>query len=195
MDRSKIVALVIVSPLVLALSACSHDKRPAKAPAPAEVTRTHAPHDGKAQQEAKEGTIHPVSTQADDTGRSGMISISDEIRRPCAIADADVFFSFDSTKILSKDIKPLDQVVECLTKGPLKGHAMRLVGHADRRGGAEYNLVLGQRRADAVEFYVDRKGMTPSKVETTTRGSMDATGHDEPGWAWDRRVDLLLSSR
>jgi len=70
---------------------------------------------------------------------------------------------------------------------------MRLVGHADPRGPADYNRILGQKRADAVQAYLLGKGMTKQKCDSTTRGADDATGTDEVGWAKDRRVDVLLS--
>jgi len=69
---------------------------------------------------------------------------------------------------------------------------MRLIGHTDPRGPSEYNMALGQRRADSVEGYVDQHGVKRTQVVTTSRGAMDATGHDEAGWTRDRRVDVAL---
>ena len=53
-------------------------------------------------------------------------------------------------------------------------------------------MTLGQSRADAVGVYLDGHGMSKSKTESTSRGSMDATGSDESGWQHDRRVDVML---
>jgi|HubBroStandDraft_4_1064222.scaffolds.fasta_scaffold34857_2 peptidoglycan-associated lipoprotein len=125
---------------------------------------------------------------------SGTISLSADIRAACGISDEDAYFAFDSATIESQDVRPLDAVARCFTTGPLKGRSMRLVGHADPRGSSEYNLVLGQRRADSVEGYLDHHGIAHSRVETTSRGSMDATGHDETGWTRDRRVDVVLGN-
>jgi len=125
---------------------------------------------------------------------SGTISVSADIRSACGISDEDAYFAFDSASLESRDISPLDAIARCFTTGPLKGRSMRLVGHADPRGASEYNLVLGQRRADSVEGYFDHHGVTRSRVETTSRGSMDATGKDEAGWTRDRRVDVMLGS-
>jgi peptidoglycan-associated lipoprotein len=69
---------------------------------------------------------------------------------------------------------------------------MKLVGRADPRGASDYNMTLGQSRADAVEKYLGNKGLQKGKVESTSRGAMDATGTDESGWNRDRRVDILL---
>jgi peptidoglycan-associated lipoprotein len=53
-------------------------------------------------------------------------------------------------------------------------------------------MTLGQSRADAVAKYVVGKGMDKAKALSSTRGEMDAAGTDEPSWAKDRRVDLLI---
>ena len=55
-------------------------------------------------------------------------------------------------------------------------------------------MALGQRRADSVDAYIDRHGVPASRIETTSRGAMDATGQDESGWAHDRRVDVQLGT-
>ena len=69
---------------------------------------------------------------------------------------------------------------------------MRLVGHADNRGEEDYNMLLGQRRADNVKGAVVSAGMTAAKTLTTSRGELDATGADEATWSKDRRVDIVL---
>jgi peptidoglycan-associated lipoprotein len=124
----------------------------------------------------------------------GTIAISDEIRTACGIPAEDAFFAFDSATLESTDITPLDAVARCFVTGPLAGRQMRLVGHADPRGASEYNMTLGQRRADSVDAYIDRRGVQRSRIVTTSRGAMDATGQDETGWAHDRRVDVQLGS-
>lgn len=123
---------------------------------------------------------------------AGTIAIADPIRRACGISDDDAFFAFDSSAIASTDIKPLDLVAKCFETGPLAGRAMRLIGHANPRGPTDYNMTLGQRRADSVEGYLDLRGVDRSRVVTTSRGAMDATGQDEAGWTRDRRVDVTL---
>jgi peptidoglycan-associated lipoprotein len=175
-SRSFVIALSL-APLLL-VTACAADKPPvAKSAAPPMAATTNEP---------------AVQSRTEPT--SGTIAISDEIRAACGISNDDAFFAFDSAAIASSDIKPLDAVARCFTSGPLAGRAMRLIGHADPRGQTDYNMVLGQRRADAVESYVDRKGVERSRVATTSRGAMDATGQDEAGWARDRRVDVQLGS-
>jgi peptidoglycan-associated lipoprotein len=122
------------------------------------------------------------------------VSISDEIRSRCGIPDADAYFSFDSAHLTANDRSPLDLVATCFTSGPLAGHAVKLVGRADPRGSDEYNMTLGQSRADAVGIYLAGRGVASSKTSSTSRGAMDATGTSEPGWQHDRRVDVLLGN-
>ena len=53
-------------------------------------------------------------------------------------------------------------------------------------------MTLGQSRADSVAKYIVGKGLDKAKTESTSRGAMDATGDNEPTWARDRRVDVML---
>jgi peptidoglycan-associated lipoprotein len=112
----------------------------------------------------------------------------------CGIADEDAYFAFDSAKIQTTDVRPLDAVATCFTVGPLAGRSLHLIGHADPRGPSEYNMTLGEARADSVQIYLAVHGLPPAEVGTTSRGAMDATGHDELGWSHDRRVDVTLGS-
>lgn len=130
--------------------------------------------------------------KAPDSPTSSAVRISDEIVKACGINEPDAYFAFDSTNVRPDDSKVLQQVVVCFTTGPLKGRTLKLVGHADPRGDSDYNMTLGQSRADAVAGYMRSKGMDKGKTESTSRGAMDATGADDPSWARDRRVDLML---
>lgn len=120
------------------------------------------------------------------------VSISEDIRSKCAIPESDAYFPFDSAHLTAKDRTPLDSVARCFVSGPLKGRPLKLIGHADPRGEAEYNMTLGLSRADSVGQYLTARGMDRGKTKTTSRGSMDATGTDESSWQNDRRVDVLL---
>jgi peptidoglycan-associated lipoprotein len=130
----------------------------------------------------------------DDDASKGNINISDEIKKACGISDAEAFFAYDSANIRPEDRAVLTKLATCFTTGPLKGREMRLVGHADNRGEDDYNMVLGQKRADNVKSAIVSAGMTASKALTTSRGELDATGSDEASWSKDRRVDIMLGS-
>ncbi|HXK20741.1 MAG TPA: OmpA family protein [Polyangiaceae bacterium] len=130
----------------------------------------------------------------DDDPSKGNINISDEIRKACGITDAEAFFAYDSANIREQDKAVLSKLATCFTTGPLKGREMRLVGHADNRGEDDYNMLLGQRRADNVKGAIVAAGMTAAKALTTSRGELDSTGTDDASWSKDRRVDIVLGS-
>lgn len=135
-----------------------------------------------------------LPTEAPASQSASAVRISDEIVKLCGIKAPDAYFAFDSANLRKDDIVALDQVATCFSTGPLKGRTLRVLGHTDPRGSAEYNMTLGQSRADSVAGYVAGKGLDKSKVQSSSRGSMDAEGADEPSWAKDRRVDLLLAT-
>ena len=123
------------------------------------------------------------------------VNLSDDILRACAIVDSSERapkFDFDSNDLSTQEKDILSQVAKCLTIGPLKGRAVRLVGRADPRGETEYNMTLGAKRADTVKGYLSNLGVDKAKMAETSRGELDAIGTDEPGWNKDRRVDVDL---
>jgi peptidoglycan-associated lipoprotein len=124
--------------------------------------------------------------------KAGVIHIASDIRKACGISDTDAHFAFDSASLGQVDRPVLTQLATCFTTGPLKGREMRLVGHADPRGGDDYNMVLGGSRADTVKTFMTMKGVPNSQIATSSRGEMDARGTDEHSWAEDRRVDVML---
>lgn len=177
--RAAPFALVIAT---LPLLACAGDTPPPKAPPPAPPVASAAPK-----------PANRLPPQAPDSPTASAVRISQEITTVCGISDPDAYFAFDSANVRPDDAHVLGQLVSCFTSGPLKGRTMKLVGHADPRGGSDYNMTLGQSRADSVATYLTGKGMDKAKAESTTRGAMDATGYDEPSWARDRRVDIVLA--
>jgi peptidoglycan-associated lipoprotein len=130
----------------------------------------------------------PVSEPTNDE-----IVISDEILKACGISQARAKFAFDSSRIEQGDHPVLDELALCFTSGKLSGRSMNLVGHADPRGEAEYNLVLGGKRADNVKHYLTKRGLGEQQAETTSRGELDANGVDDTTWSNDRRVQVLLA--
>jgi len=132
---------------------------------------------------------HKVAGDSDDDDR-GQLAIDPRISKACDIPAA--YFDFDSSAIAGEAAAVLDKLGACMTKGPLAGRSLKLVGHADPRGETTYNFGLGQRRAGAVAEYLARRGMQDDHVATTSRGEVDATGVDEGSWKLDRKVEVLL---
>jgi peptidoglycan-associated lipoprotein len=133
----------------------------------------------------------------DDGIRTGGLRISEAIVRACNLhtAPPPPMFEFDSATLAEQDRTLLAEVAKCFSEGPLRGHGVALIGRADPRGEDEYNMALGESRADTVRRYLRDMGVSPQKVLATSRGELDAMGMDEEGWAKDRRVDIELASR
>jgi peptidoglycan-associated lipoprotein len=107
------------------------------------------------------------------------------------LANRSVFFDFDSYAV-REDGKP---VVEnhsgYLTKH--KEHKILIQGNTDERGGTEYNLALGQKRAEAVRKSMSALGVAESQMEAVSLGKEKpkATGSNEAAWAENRRADIV----
>jgi peptidoglycan-associated lipoprotein len=128
---------------------------------------------------------------------SANLGISSDLVDQCMVRLADAGkaprFDYDEADLLGEDRQVLDVVGKCvMNDGPLAGRALQLVGRADPRGTQEYNLALGNKRANVVEDYLVRLGVGRNQINITTRGDIDATGRDEVSWRNDRRVDLTL---
>lgn len=141
---------------------------------------------------ASNGPVTPEHVSKDSPTTTA-VNIDDAILKACGIAAPQAYFAFDSANLRPGDAKPLEEVAQCFLSGPLKGRSLNLVGRADPRGETEYNMVLGQSRADRVGQFLQKRGMTKAQVASSSRGAMDASGSDEPSWARDRRVDVMLA--
>jgi peptidoglycan-associated lipoprotein len=125
---------------------------------------------------------------------SPSISVENDVLEACTVnldnADAAPKFDFDKSTLREADMPVLQKIADCFSTGPLKGAGVLLVGRADPRGTDAYNQALGMRRAQSVAAFLEKNGVKKERIETTSRGELDATGTDEAGWAKDRRVDI-----
>ena len=106
-----------------------------------------------------------------------------------------VYFDFDSNEV-KEQYQPLIQSEARFMSGH-PGARLRIEGNCDERGSREYNLALGQRRAEAVKRVMTVLGATDSRIETVSYGEEKpvAQGHDEAAWAKNRRDDFRYVSR
>lgn len=101
-----------------------------------------------------------------------------------------VYFDFDDAR-LKKEFEPLiERHGRYLTANPKLN--IRVEGHTDERGGTEYNLALGQKRAESVRRALALVGVPEAGIEAVSWGKErpKAGGHDESAWAQNRRADL-----
>lgn len=100
-----------------------------------------------------------------------------------------VYFDFDRFDIRS-DARPiLRSNAEAISASSAK---ITIAGNCDERGSAEYNLALGERRANAVKRYLVDLGVPSSKLRPVSFGEERAAvqGHDESAWRYNRRADF-----
>ena len=103
-----------------------------------------------------------------------------------------VFFALDSYSIDEKDRAVLDAQAAWLQRNP--NVHVTIEGHCDERGTREYNLALGDRRANAAKNYLASRGVSPARMTTISWGKEkpEALGSDEESWAKNRRAVTVL---
>jgi peptidoglycan-associated lipoprotein len=157
--------------LAAALAACSHAQ-----PMP----------------EASAQTTPPPAQVAPPAPARPTQQIAQQALAPVPVPSNSIYFDYDKA-----DLKPENDLAELgsvLARNA--GLKVRVEGNCDERGTEEYNLALGQRRADAAKKYLRNMGASAGQVTTVSYGKdrPRATGHDEDSWRQNRRDDFLPSS-
>ena len=177
----------IAAIVAFALVGCSSS--PTTAPvedksAAADPAATAAP--GTTTRPATPGGVTGASTGA--TTGSAMLKDPNNI-----LSKREVLFEFDSFVVADK-YKPM---VEAHARYLSGNHAAKVTvqGHGDERGAREYNIALGQRRADAVKRMMTLLGVQEIQIETVSFGEEKPRnlGHDETAWTENRRVDIVYA--
>jgi peptidoglycan-associated lipoprotein len=167
----------------LALSAGCAKKKPADFPPPpigADGTGVDGAGAGAG---AGAGTAGGVGTTALPGSRADFLQ--------SVMADR-VLFATDSHTIDDEARRILDSQTAWLQRNP--GVRVTIEGHADERGTREYNLALGDRRANAAKNYLAARGIAASRMTTISWGKERpvAEGSDESAWAQNRRAVTIL---
>lgn len=101
-----------------------------------------------------------------------------------------IYFALDRYAVAPAERPKLQNALKWLSDNP--GKNLVLIGFCDWRGTAEYNLGLGENRANSVKRYLVSLGADASRLETLSKGSTEAKqGGSESDWAKDRRVDFV----
>ena len=155
----------------LAVAACAHQQA-AEAPAPPVVAQA-APPVAEA----------PDQSKVDDTA---------ELKR--ILSGPIAHFEFDQAQLTGESRQKLQTLANAMKAHPAA--RIRIAGNCDELGTTEYNLALGQRRAEVARKYLVDLGVTASRVETISYGEERpvATGHDAESHAANRRDDVELVS-
>lgn len=172
--------LAVAASLAALLAACS--TAPTNEPAPVQPAAPAAKSD-----------IAPAAQPAAVT--ADPFKGFDKLDSNPALAKRSVYFDFDKFDVKDEYTEMLANHAKFLKA---TGEAKVLVqGNTDERGSREYNLALGQKRAEAVANNLKMGGAPEAQVEAVSLGKEKpkAQGHDEAAWAENRRADLVYSQK
>jgi len=107
----------------------------------------------------------------------------------------DAFFAFDASTLDADAQAALRQSAEWLRSN--SSYGIRIEGHCDERGTEQYNLALGERRAETAAAFLAASGVDRSRIQTVSYGEERPfeTGSDEAAWSQNRRAHLVLTRR
>jgi peptidoglycan-associated lipoprotein len=182
---SKKICLILASTLVVFAGCTKKPKRPS--PDQTVLGQQGGPNNGLSASDANGLGATDASAAGLQARPDGVIETDDMIRNLLQ----PVYFDFDKFGIKESERAKLQAAKDYLDKNPTQ--RLLLEGHCDWRGTAEYNLGLGERRAGAGKSYLEKLGVAADKLQTTSKGSLEAKekGTDEE-MTKDRRVDLVI---
>jgi peptidoglycan-associated lipoprotein len=110
---------------------------------------------------------------------------------PPEIEPVSLFFGYDDSELTAASRTALQAFFDRVQAQP--DQDVRIEGNCDEHGTTEYNLALGQRRADAARKYLQDLGMDPARITAVSNGKERpvAGGHEEAAWQENRRDDLI----
>ena len=125
-----------------------------------------------------------------DQSVAGISITSKSTATQAVLANAVVYFEYDQFNLTSKSIQALKGVTELMKKNAKI--TISIEGHADERGTREYNLALGQRRAESVTNYLIANGINRNRLITKSYGEERplSLGSNDTAWSKNRRVEI-----
>ena len=170
--------------LLIALVSCLQMACSSTPPAPSPGSPVSAP--GAASSTPGASPASPAPVAAGGAARPAHLDPNSALSR-----EHSIYFQFDDAVVDGKYGALIDRHARYLLAHPdLK---VTLQGNTDERGGTEYNLSLGQRRAQAVKSALHLLGVPDDQAEPVSFGEERpmADGHDDAAWAQNRRVDIV----
>ncbi len=179
MNRAPMIFLAGAAALLTV--ACSSKPKPATASEAKPVAAVKSP------------TAAPVSAPKAEPRPEAPVRISvEELNRRGYLKDA--FFDYDRYDIRQDQRDVLEKDAAWLRENPTV--KITVEGHCDERGTDQYNMALGQQRAQAVKDYLIQLGVDPSRIQIISYGKERpfVTGHDDRAWAQNRRDHFLVTA-
>lgn len=181
--------ILITAPLFL-LTACSSTSEEDANNAAVE-DRTGSSQQGGEGYEGQTGGYND-SGMGDGSAMNGQSYSGDPLSDPNSpLSIRTIYFDYDSTQISTEGQSALNAHAEYLSLNPDK--VITIEGHTDERGTREYNLSLGERRAQAVADFLMASGVPANQMKVTSYGEENpvALDHNESAWQLNRRVELI----
>jgi peptidoglycan-associated lipoprotein len=168
------IIVVMVMAASLGLAGCA-SKRPKPAPPSAADAAAGATGSG-----ANSADASAANAEAEAAGPQGGL-----------LATRIIYFDFDNSEVRGAGVEVVAAHARYLAANPAT--RVRLEGHTDERGSREYNIGLGERRAQSVRRALMLQGALDGQLSTVSYGEERpaAAGHDEDAWAKNRRVEIM----
>jgi peptidoglycan-associated lipoprotein len=195
MTRQRMI-WIVVTILLTFLYGCPR-KKPATRPSDLNVeTRTVATPSNTSPTEVKPapGTGNQTADITEDPLMSSDLQIvNDELRRRGF--SPDVYFEYNESSLSDQTRDKLSRNADLLKSQTRL--SMTIEGHCDERGTAEYNLALGERRANAAKSYLSSLGIGAERMRTISYGFERpvCTEHEESCWSRNRRAHMIITGR
>ena len=211
MVKKSVTLFVIVLCLGLFVTGCAKKKvvvnrdRPSvqRSEEASRLEAERAAREAKEAQEAKEKELARIKEEEARLAQKGEFEKSLVAKKESGIEGEvfetkllkDIYFEFDKYDIRPKDEGVLKENAAWLKKNP--NAKVQIEGHCDERGTVEYNLALGERRANYTKKYLVSLGIAPDRISTISYGKerpLDP-GHNEEAWAKNRRAHIVVLSK
>jgi peptidoglycan-associated lipoprotein len=195
MSRKRFVGIALAILALVLLCGCPK-KKPASNPSDLNVETTTM----ATPSQPSTTDVHPSQppTSTGDVTEDPLLSadmqiVNSELHRRGF--SADVYFEYDQSSLSDDTRGKLSRNAELLKSQPRLD--MTIEGHADERGTAEYNLALGERRANAVKSYLASLGIGGERMRTLSYGLERpvCTEHEESCWSRNRRAHMIITGR
>ena len=168
------ILLLVLGASVAALTACSSAE---VKPEPKPAATVAAPV----------AEVTPAQKAAAEYKAQGQVELDKALSK---LNDVRVFFEFDSATLTKEASDRLADVGEVLARHPELD--VKIEGHADERGSSQYNLALGQKRAESTKKYLAQLGVKAEQIKAISFGAEKPLdpGHDEESWKKNRRAEV-----
>lgn len=185
----KICMVCVIMSLMLVVSCGKKKVETAAAPAAADTATDTAPADDTANATTDTAKDEDTANMAADDNAGTRESAGSAVAE--AVGVSDIYFDYDSSDILSSETAALEAKAQWLKANP--NVKTTIEGHCDERGTSEYNLALGDRRAARTKSFLEKLGISGTRMETVSYGEEKpaVVGNNEDAWSKNRRAHFV----